>query len=649
MGRLTSVADPLGRKTSFTYDSRQRIFSATLPIGNTQYSYDAASNLTALKYSDGTSLGYTWDPNNRLATASGLSLTYDSDRRIASSNGLQITRDPAGRIASVTYADGKAVNYTYNNRGFVSQVTDWVGGNTTFTYDAAGELTAKALANGITEAYTWDADGRLLTITVSKGGTTLSSISLTRDALGRVTRAARSSANIPAEAKGVLPLAYDGAGQVLGETFDGLGRDTADFIRSYTWDLASRLTAYSGSDGSASFTYDAMGQRVSRTSAGATQNYVWNYAFPLPCLSTVQSGGADQTYYIWLPGGTLLNSISATDSSRRFYHFDESGTVDLLTDSTGAVTDTYAISIYGDTVTQTGSTANPFTWQGRFGIMREGSTSMYYMRARYYDSGPARFLSRDPLSVADPRAINRYQFVYGNPVENADATGMEINGCGPAPAVNLAEGADKPYLKEEEYAFTLTQALKFGCVQMPDVGQPPPGVVNYCLTNCFDLTQNTTGYATGIGGTLTIAFPSVLVGSPAPTAGLASYLGISSETKPAPKPVSTSTTAGTTRPLSSIISTVGDVVTNPQPAQNPGKASCPANPGTPPKTSQNPIGSAGPNLGLGSRYSLDPFISAPEGMMYTDPPTLNIETGPAFIRVESVIDDLDLGKHTLPC
>ena len=433
LSRLTSATDPLNRKTSLAYDSRQRISTITLPNGTAQYSYDAAGNVTALKYSDGTSLTYTWDADNRLTAASGISLSYDADGRInRDHNGLQITRDAAGRVASVTYASGKTVTYTYNNRGLLSQVSDWVGGNTTFTYDAAGELTVIAFANGTTQTNTWDADGRLASLIVTgKSGATLASVTLTRDALGRVTSAVRSSANIPAEVKGVLPLAYDVADQVLGATFDALGRDTADTARTYVWDLASRLTSYTGSDGSASFTYDAMGQRVSRTSSGATQNYVWNYAIPLPCISTVQSGGADQTYYVWLPDGTLLNSISAVDGSRRFYHFDESGSVDLLTDSTGTVTDTYAISIYGDTVTQAGSTANPFTWQGQRGVMREGSTSMYYMRARYYDSGPARFLSRDPLSSSDPREINPYQFVRANPMEHADPGGMDPGASSP--------------------------------------------------------------------------------------------------------------------------------------------------------------------------------------------------------------------------
>jgi RHS repeat-associated protein len=421
LGRITSRTDPLKQTTSYTYDSRNRVGSVTLPLGSAQYSYDAAGNLTSLKYSDGTNLTYTFDADNQLTAATGVTLSRDSDGRITNSNGLTITRDPAGRVVSVTYAAGKTVNYTYNNRGLLSQVTDWIGGNTTFTYDNAEELTTTTFANGVTEARTYDADGRVLTIAATNSGKTLSSTTLTRDALGRVTGAARSAANIPTEATGTLALEYNAASEVVSDTYDALGRLTQDSQRSYTWDLASRLASYAGSNGSASFTYDAFGQRLSRTSSGTTQNYIWDYAFPLPVLSTVQSGGADQTYYIWLPDGTLLNSISASSGTRRFYHFDESGSVVLLTDSTGAVTDTYAVSIYGDTVTQTGSTANPFTFQGKYGIMSEGS--LYYMRARYYDSGATRFISRDPISLLNPREIDPYHFAAADPLEHGDPTG----------------------------------------------------------------------------------------------------------------------------------------------------------------------------------------------------------------------------------
>ena len=358
------------------------------------------------------------------------------------SNGLKITRDPAGRIASVTYAPNRTVTYTYNNQGLLIQVADWVGGNTTFTYDPAAQLTSVAYANGVTQVNTWDADGRLASAVVSKGSV-LSSITLTRDALGRVTSAARSAANIPVEAKGTEAQVYDVAGQLIGDTWDGLGRILSDALRTYTWDLASRLRSFTGATGSASFTYDALGQRLTRTSGGATQNFVWNYAFPQPVVSTVELGGADQTYYVWLPDGTLLNSISASDNTRRFYSFDESGSTVLLTDSTGAVTDTYAISVYGDTVTQTGSTANPFTFQGKQGTMQEGSGSLYYMLTRYYDSGPARFLSRDPVPPNGAATLNFYEFA--NPIEHSQAgspfQGQTIANAAAPPAWTLTPGA----------------------------------------------------------------------------------------------------------------------------------------------------------------------------------------------------------------
>ena len=294
MGRLTSIGrsarpDSL-RSPTIPGSGSPRPLS---PSGPSQYCYDAAGNLTALKYSDGTSLslhlgrGQPADRRQR-AFAEPTTPTDESKTQTVS----QITRDAAGRIASVTYAPGKTVNYTYNNRGLLSQVTDWVGGNTTFTYDAAGELTAMAFANGVNQAYTWDADGRVLTLTASKGGTTLSSITLTRDALGRVTSAARSAANIPAEAKGTLALA-------IRRRCPGAWRNLR---RSRTSHHGRPAHLHMGSGFPPDFLHRqgrlgivhlrrAGAERLSRTSSGVTQNYVWNYAFPLPVLSTVQSGG----------------------------------------------------------------------------------------------------------------------------------------------------------------------------------------------------------------------------------------------------------------------------------------------------------------------------------------------------------------------
>ena len=63
---------------------------------------------------------------------------------------------------------------------------------------------------------------------------------------------------------------------------------TADLVRGYSWDLASRLTSRSGADGSATANYDAFGDGTSLTSSSGTQNLVRNYATaaPLDCDSS---------------------------------------------------------------------------------------------------------------------------------------------------------------------------------------------------------------------------------------------------------------------------------------------------------------------------------------------------------------------------
>ena len=53
------------------------------------------------------------------------------------------------------------------------------------------------------------------------------------------------------------------------------------------------------------------------------------------------------------------------------------------------------------------------------------SNDVYYVRARYYDSGAGRFLSRDPVSAIGPRGINPYQYAWGNPMRFADPSGRD--------------------------------------------------------------------------------------------------------------------------------------------------------------------------------------------------------------------------------
>ncbi len=427
-GRLTATTDPLGRRNSATYDSRNRVSGAQSPEASVSFTYDAAGNLTRQLYSAGSAAGpdlnFAYDDNNRLLSGPGFNFTYDANGSLTSSNGIAIARDDDSRISSITYSTGKSVKYAYDARGLLVSVTDWLGGVTTLVYDDAHQLLSIARPNGTNTKFSYDRDGRLSGIVESTG----SSIALQRDAAGKETSANRTLPQAALPAAGVLPLAYDAAHQISGAKYDGLGRLLNDAMRTYTWDAASRLSSYSGADGASTSTYDGLGLRISRSSSGATQNYVLNYALGLPSISTVQDGSnKDQRYYVHLPDGTILYSVEAADNSRRFFHFDEVGSTTFLTNDSGAITDSYGITPYGESVTPGASnaTSNPFTWLGAYGVMQEGATSLYYMRARWYDSSTARFLSRDPISSLAPQKINPYQYVEANPISSVDPLGLD--------------------------------------------------------------------------------------------------------------------------------------------------------------------------------------------------------------------------------
>ncbi len=428
LGRLTSITDPLGHALAYAYDRRNRVSSVSSTADSVQITYDAAGNAVQAKYSDGSSVAYIYDDDNRLTGGTGLSFAYDGAGRMTSSNGLAVSYDPVGRIRTVAYPPGK-VTYFYDTRGLLAQVSDWAGGGVAFKFDDAHRLVSASRTNGVTTAYSYDKNGSVISILETGGGKALASINLTRDALGRVTA---SNRNLPQEvsvATGILPLGYDPADQISGLTYDARGRLTkGDGGSTYRWNPASRLVSYARADGSASFTYDGLGQRISRTGPdGVAVNYVLNYALGLPSVTVVQSGKSDLRYYVYTPDGLLLYSIEASNGSHRFYSFDETGSTTFLTGDSGAVTDAYGISPYGDVITGSASnkTDNPFTWQGQFGVMQELGASLFYLRYRYYDSTFARFLSRDPLVSPAPREVNPYQYAAGNPVSNVDPTGLK--------------------------------------------------------------------------------------------------------------------------------------------------------------------------------------------------------------------------------
>lgn len=259
-------------------------------------------------------------------------------------------------------------------------------------------------------------------------GGTLASIALTRDAIGRVTAADRNLPLEPASnAAAAVALDCDAANQIAGDKFDARGRLMDDNAGStYHWSAHSRLISFARPDSSASF-YDGLGQRISRTDSGETLSYLLNYGTFLPTVAAIKSGQADPSFYVYTPDGALIYSVDSSSGAHRFYSFDDAGSTTFLSDDKGAVTDTYGITLYGEVVAagSKNATKNSFTWQGRWGVMQEPGTSLFYARFRYYDSSTARFLSRDPVFSLAPTEMDPYQYASGDPVANTDPAGLK--------------------------------------------------------------------------------------------------------------------------------------------------------------------------------------------------------------------------------
>jgi RHS repeat-associated protein len=140
----------------------------------------------------------------------------------------------------------------------------------------------------------------------------------------------------------------------------------------------------------------------------------------------------------------------ADDDTTFYYLSDGLGSTMALTDADGEVANTYEYDVFGAVRASTGSQPNEFRFTGE---QADDSTSLQYLRARYYDPAVGRFLSRDPLPF-----IQRYAYVGNNPVRFTDPYGL---GCprGLGWACDVAGGikAGAEWLGEDYHWLTVAE------------------------------------------------------------------------------------------------------------------------------------------------------------------------------------------------
>ena len=112
------------------------------------------------------------------------------------------------------------------------------------------------------------------------------------------------------------------------------------------------------------------------------------------------------------------------DGIRKFYLTDGIGSVRLLTDTNGTVTDRYNYDAFGQLINSTGSTPNRFLYTGE---QFDKGLAAYYLRERHYQPSSGRFLSQDSVApeFGQPQSVNRFVYALNDPANRTDPSGLQ--------------------------------------------------------------------------------------------------------------------------------------------------------------------------------------------------------------------------------
>ena len=368
---ITSLKDALGRTTSYTWNDRFLLQSATLPDQTKlKYNYDYGNRLQSLVDGNGVQMAVNYDERGNLqqfVNGQGQSIVYryGDDNRIANMTDAlghrhQYRYDTAGNMVGTTDALGQSERIIRNAQGAPVSLEDALGATTVITNDSYGypikvkdseghiqTITRDELhriitiddSNGIVQHYGYDTKDRVISHTDALGHIvgyeydSLGNLLTMTDEAGEQTSYSynvdRLLSNTNAESI-TKEYSYDAAGNVI-QYVDGNGSQI-----TYQYDSMDRLVEATDSLGSTiTYTYDANSNLLTSTDAeGHVTQYSYNNDNQL--LTTTEPNGARTTLkYDSL--GQLVKETNALGNST-WYEYDAIGQLSSTTDALGSIT-----------------------------------------------------------------------------------------------------------------------------------------------------------------------------------------------------------------------------------------------------------------------------------------------------------------------
>ncbi len=460
MGNLTSKTDANGNVITFSYNDISQITQMIYPGGMVSFEYDLNGNRTSMTDPAGTSV-YSYDNRDRLIsetrTINGIEYVIQSEY------------DAASRLISMTYPDGTALTFEYDDLNRLIAIP----GYAQYEYNLKSQVQHMTYQNGVETDITYGClCGRPTEIHAEKNGSELLNLFYTYDPTGNVTQREKSIFNPETNTLETFNefYSYDWLNRLTSFTndtdsstygYDGAGnRVSADGIwytyntvnelvsvtdgTTFSYDLNGNVVTKAGSstweyqydtlnqltqvlkDGESvdQYTYDGDGKRIQKTewipSLQSFQNTVYVYTGLNIFYEKNTTTGMDAVS-IHGPTGRIARKAGDTTF---YYHTDHLGSTQMVTDENGTVVTSVNYSPFG--VHETKGEPEKYLLTGK----EEDASHLYYFGARYYDPAVGRFTTRDSElgELTHPQSLNKYTYCLNNPLSYRDVWGLSASG-----------------------------------------------------------------------------------------------------------------------------------------------------------------------------------------------------------------------------
>ena len=394
---------------SYEYDGSSRLISVKDSEGNqaVSYAYDTEGSLSERQAANGLKTTYGYDYQNRLT-----SMTNETGKGVVSKYSSTYLKNgqKAEEVSTVMDKKGKSTKktaaYTYDMLGRITRETKTGREDISYTYDANNNRKQMTIGNKTT-AYQYNKNDELLRTDTLHTDTEKNDVVIYKNDKNGNQLATVNRSEIPAEAKDTSYIDVD---VTLGDN------QLNDNVVNH-YNALNQLTETLTKNYKVSFTYDAEGLRTGKTVNGEKTVYVWDGDQVVMELS---KGGAVQKRYI--RGNDLVYADKGENTEKTYYVTDMHGNVVQLLDESGNVTKTYEYDSFGNEVKPEKKDENPYRYCGEY---YDKETEEVYLRARYYEPGVGRFITRDTYTGEsdEPLSLHLYTYCENDGVNAWDPSG----------------------------------------------------------------------------------------------------------------------------------------------------------------------------------------------------------------------------------